>query len=799
MPRLLRTHFGYVAMSTAVLAVSIGVNLVVFTVVNALWIRPLPFPEPERVVTIPQASVTTLEQPRLKIFEGGVAGQVITSDTYEGLRPRIEVDGVGHQVETLGVTSGYFSVLRLAIRGRNFTSDDDREGAEPVAIISDRLWQQAFDRRVEVLGAVLPTKPIPIRIIGVAPAGFEGARRGEQADLWVPISVVRRFAPADWSSSGLPMMVIARLGAGQTAAIMEQRYRELMEPRMRDWMLAYNPSGLPTVIPLTDVFGTPESRTLLIRERDPLLVVSGLAMLVLFAGCATIAALVLMHYERRRGELALKISLGASRGRLVFELLRDLSLVAATGSAGGILVAVLGVRVVPALSLPGGVNIGRLDLSIDWRVCAVAIVASILTVFAAAALPVARSTRVRLAGELFAGPSATTLGSLRMRQSLLAFQVCATIIVLIAAGLFVRAVIHGFGGAAGFDVNRTLFVSVQEGASLRNATADPQSVITERSARLMPILREMPGVSDVAEGMAPIGSDASSSSLKSKTFKVSDQEYQLLAGVLTGSPNLLSTLGVPIVAGRHLTAADLPAMPHPAIITQSLAQRLWPEGGPLGQAFSLPQLRGGSYIVVGIARDFAFGSVARRGTGVVVTAGPGTSSILSNFVIRTDHPEIVLGAVRRTIKGQVVRVATGKEIVARDIGRQRLGAWFFSGFGLAALLLGVSGAFGLVAYLVESQRREFGVRLALGASMWHLVRRGLNAALGPVSAGVAAGLALGGIAAQVFAALLVGISALDVITYLLVAVTMLSCTAIVALAAAWRLRRTTPSDALRAT
>jgi ABC-type antimicrobial peptide transport system permease subunit len=173
--------------------------------------------------------------------------------------------------------------------------------------------------------------------------------------------------------------------------------------------------------------------------------------------------------------------------------------------------------------------------------------------------------------------------------------------------------------------------------------------------------------------------------------------------------------------------------------------------------------------------------------------------MVSEFVIRTDRPGMIVGMIRRTIKGEVVRVATGREVVARDIGRQRVGAWFFSGFGLAALLLGVGGAFGLVAYLAESRRREFGIRLALGADMAHLVRRALAAALVPVAAGVAAGLILAGIVSQLFEAFLVGISALDALTYILVALSMLSCAAVAALAAAWRLRRTNPSEALRAT
>jgi putative ABC transport system permease protein len=269
--------------------------------------------------------------------------------------------------------------------------------------------------------------------------------------------------------------------------------------------------------------------------------------------------------------------------------------------------------------------------------------------------------------------------------------------------------------------------------------------------------------------------------------------------VLQGGHNLLSVLGVPIPAGRALASADSAApVPRPAVITQSLAERLWPGGGALGETLSLPQSRGGPYLVVGIARDLAFGSLAGPGSGVIVTAGPGMSAIVSDFVIRTDHPEDVAGLLRRTIKGQVVRVATGREVVARDIGRQRLGAWFFSGFGIAALFLGVGGAFGLVAYLSESRKREFGVRLALGATMSDLMRHGLYAALIPVSAGVAVGLVTGALGSRLFSALLVGISPMDAAAYAVVGTTMLSCTAMAALAAAWRLRRTTPSDALRA-
>ena len=784
-----RRHLSFSVLSTFVLAVSTGVNVLVFTIVNALWIRPLPFPEPERMLTIP-GSITfgprDLSLPAFQIFGGGVAGQVVGNEAFEASRrlPQIDLDGRG--LETLSVTSGYFRVLRLTIRGRDFSDEDEREGAEPVAIISDQLWDRAFARQPEIVGAVVRSTPIPVRIIGIAPPGFTGARRGELTDIWIPISVGQRAAPEDVART---LLVLARLGPGQTFTEVSERFLALYDPRLfRSFQTA--------LTPLDSVFGTPDTATFVMREGKGLLLAAGLAMLVLLSGCATIAALVLMHYERRRSELALKIALGAGRRRLVLELMRELAMVAAIGGVASMVIAVVGVRLVGALNLPGGVEIGRLDLTIDWRVLAIATVATSLTLLAAVSVPIARTTRLRLAGELLAGPSGATLGSLRVRQTLLTFQVCMSIIILIVAGLFVRAVNHSLGRGAGFDIDRTLFVSVPSKPTPERDLQRLRTMQTERSERLRDVLRTVPGVNDLAHGFAPIGPDALRAGRRASTAKVANREFSLWIDRLAGSPELLSVLGVPMVTGRSLAAADAFGIPVPAVITQSLAARLWPDGGAVGETFHLVELRGGPYQVIGICRDFPFGSLTRPGDGTIVTARSG--GFETKLAIRTDSPATVAAMVRRTINQAGVRVASGEELVARDIGRQRLGAWVFSGFGFAALLLGVGGTFGLVAYLAESRRREFGVRLALGASLRDLVRHGLIASMTPVSVGVAAGLGLGAVISQTFKALLAGISTLDAVTYIGVAVTMLGSAMLAGLAAAWRLRQTTPSDALRA-
>jgi putative ABC transport system permease protein len=794
---LLHTHRGFLTMATFVLGVSVGVNLAVYTVVNAIWVRPLAFLEPNQVVTFPSSTFTTLETSRLSAFSNGVAAQVETSGWSAGLIPKLIVPGIGRPLETLGVTSDYFSLAGVAIKGRGFNAADDRDGAEPVAVLSDQLWASAFGRRTDVIGTVIGSEPARLRVVGVAPPGFRGLRRGERTDLWISTALVRQLAPPDWEDDPLPLVVFARLAPTQGLAEARQAFDDAMPERDRRFFDA-NPTAVrPTLVPVTEVFGTPATRSIIVSEHDAVMVVAALAALVLVGGCATIAALILVHYERRRVEFALKRSLGASRAWLVAELLRDVGVVAACGSLAGLAVAWTGLRVLPGLSLPGGIDLARLELTIDWRVAAVAIGVTLTTLIVAALVPMVRATSARLGGELGAGMSGTSLASQRIRQGLLAVQVASTIVVLVSAGLFVRTVLLGFSTAPGFDVDQTVFVSVQEKSPYLDISSgtDPRAISAERTVRQMRAIAALPGVEEVASGVPPIGP---AGRFMFTQLRVGDQDHNVEGTQLVGSSNVLSALGVPLLAGRALTEADGAVRPYPAVISRSLAVRLWPDKDPLGQPLRVPTSRLGPFVVVGVAGDMAAGSLKAPGDGVIVTAQPHLNGVESYFIVRTKRPVGVAVEVKRSLVAQVVRVQTGRELVADDLGRQRLGAWFFSGFGLAALLLGTGGAFGLVAYLAESRRREFGVRLALGAGIGHLIGQGMWAALGPVVVGVVSGLVVAALVSRLFASLLTGIGTLDVTTYGLVAVVTLTSAAVAALLASWRLRDTSAADALRA-
>jgi putative ABC transport system permease protein len=446
-----------------------------------------------------------------------------------------------------------------------------------------------------------------------------------------------------------------------------------------------------------------------------------------------------------------------------------------------------------------------LDLSIDWRVLCAAILITVFSIASAATMPLVRFTRGSVAAELMAAHSTTSASSQRLRQTLLGVHVAVTIVVLIAAGLFVRAVAYGFSGGPGFDFAQTAYVEVQVVSPWLTAATDDNAriaAITKKTQLLEDGFRSLPGVENVAMGYAPIGVDQANYVLTPTKIDTRTERRDLRVGVLSGSAELLPTLGVEIRRGRALVRTDATIRPTPSVVTASLAEKLWPGLEPIGQTLSFGS-RHSSYTVVGIVPDFVYGSLTHPSDGVVVTIKSVGFGMEPPFVIRTRDPDRLVGSILKLVKEVVpdaprVTVSTGRDTITRDLGRQRLGAWFFSGFGLVALVLGAGGVFGLVAYLAESRRREFGVRLALGATPSGLVWTGVLAGLWPVSLGTTIGLVLASLVARIFISVLPGLSVLDPLTYSSVAILMIGGTAGAGLVAAWPLRRIPASDALRA-
>ena len=799
MSRYVWRNRGYLAWATLTLATTIGLNCVVFTVVNALWLRPLAFRDAHRLVTITSHVFVDLDAPILRDFES-VAGQSVTHQSLE-VRARLTLDQTDRELETLGVTPNYFTLLGLPIRGRDFISSDNSQGAEAVAIVSDNLWEQEFGRRPEIVGSVVRARPLSFRVIGVAPAGFQGARRGERADIWIASNLVPRLLPMAAGAATIPppLAVFGRTLPGQTALTMTKRLSDLNADDLH-WR------GL-NIVPLTDVFGMPDSMAILIREGNAFAIVAGLATLIFIGGSATLAALVIVHYERRRREFAARIALGCVGWRLARELVGEMIPLFVVGVTTAILIAYLGLRVIPSASLPGGVDLSRLDLSLDWRVLGFAVAGTLAVLLLATALPVRRCAYTHAATELLNGPVATaSAASQRVRQGLLGLHVCATVIVLIIAGLFVRAVLRGFSAGPGFDAGRTVFIRMRVVPPLTDSGSIEirQRLAAERTVRAVEALRFLNGVEIVAFGTSPIGPDALAVLTRNQSVETSHGNRELLLGSLRGSPELLAALGVPILVGRRLEPADARVTPRPIVVTASLARILWPAENALGQVLTVGGRSGGPSLVVGVAQDFLFGSFARPATGVVVGTGPPASGVESQFIIRAPFSAELSRQIRQALNKELPGlpgpvITSGRDMILKDLGRQRLGAWFFSGFGTTALLLSVGGVFGLVAYLAASRQHEYGIRLALGATSRDLIMHAVAVALIPVTIGALVGLILATTISRLLVSSLVGLSGLDPITYVLVAVMVLSLATAAALTAAWRLKHVTPVDALKTT
>jgi putative ABC transport system permease protein len=568
-------------------------------------------------------------------------------------------------------------------------------------------------------------------------------------------------------------------------------------------------------------------RTILVREGGVLQVIAIASLVVLVGGCATLMALVLVHYERRRREFAVRLAIGAARVRLLGQLAGELAWLVTAAGCAALIVAFWAVRLLPSLSLPGGVDMGRLDLSLDLRVLGAGVIVSAVTVAVGACVPLLRFTCPQLAQDLIGQTASATAGSVRLRQTMLAVHVTATVVVMVAASLFVRTVQHGFSTGLGVDTDRTLFVRVDQGAppdlgallaATRRRGLTPEvrgQLETQLAVRHAPVNRAIidavtavPGVRSVGIGPPLLGPDEAANVATPIALDIDGERRTIRIGFVPAGPAYLDSLQPTILQGRLLTSGDAVAelRPRPVVASVSLASMLWPGRSAVGQRLRLGYSSPSSeYEVVGVIQDIAFGSLRFDPALTLFTAADGRAEEgrVLRLVVRWDDSRVSDDTVRKAIAPLLtgdgrVTITTAREMLAADLGRERLGAWFFSGFSLVAFVLGIGGVFGLVAYLAESRRREFGIRLALGASLTRVLWISISAGVLPVMVGTVSGLIGASWLASASASLVHGISRLDGVSYAGGAFLMLAAAATASTVAAWRVRRISASYALRA-
>jgi putative ABC transport system permease protein len=774
---------GFTVVAAGTIALAVGLNTTFFTVFSAYALRPWAVPEPDRVVRVfngygaggfSRAAAEHLAS-ATKAFEGLFAARLAGTNV------------IGEDAARVAwVTGGYFSTLHAPIaRGRAFSLEDDRLRAPAVAVLSDGYWRRRFAADPSIAGRVLSIEGVSVTVAGVAAPGFIGTAM-ERTDLWMPLSAAAAFRPNErWVRDELlnpaaPAVRGSLLMAGRLApGVMPEQARaelDLLAAQFQEPAAA----GHRIVVRDTTVLGGPKG-----DASGVFVNMFAAVALVLLLACANVGNLLLARGAARRREVAVRLSLGAARARLVRQLMTESFVLAAVAAVPGLLMA----RWLPAVLLNATADRPMaLRLDVDVTVIAYALVLCVVSTLLFGLAPALHATRTPVSSALKDGHAG---GSARfaLRSVLLAAQVGVSVVLLVGAALLVRGVSHARGLDHGFDIDAVTVVSLDAPASAYDAARTRAF-----SAQLAQAIETLGGATPVAITQAlPFGSGNIKGS-----FAVPGRSDDEFNSVYEVSPRYFEVLGMRLLAGRLLQAAD---SGRGVIVNESLARRFWTTDGAVGQRIVVPPTNGwntpGDLEIVGVVGDAHTTDLLQAGPVIYQPfSGRGIPYVLARAGGRASI-ERIEAAVRRLDPRIRTRVAPLSSTIDARLRGTRVMASLALAVGALALTLASVGMFGVFAFWVQQRTREIGVRMALGARGSAVLR----AVLASSARAIAAGLALGWLGAVAAAGLLrqslFGLSALDPIAYL-AAMAVLAAAALLATAVpARRAMRVDPVVALR--
>ena len=789
--RQLGKNPGFTAVAVLTLALGIGANTAIFSIVNAVLLRPFPYQAPERLVILEERiSAGGSFSPSYPNFVDWRA-QNMAFDSIAAVRGNesFNFTGAGEPERLQGrlVSAEFFSTLGIQpLLGRDFLPEEDRPGTTPAVILSYGFWQRRFGADPDVLGKQLTLNNQSFTVVGITPANFQF---GLEADVTVPIGLsAERFANRGRDPG---TGVVARLKPGVSqqqgetelnlvAARLEQQYPETNKGRR--------------------VLVTPLHESIVGNVRQPLVILLGAVGLVLLIACANVANLLLVRSSARQKEMAVRVALGASRATLVRQLLTENVLLAALGTALGILLAFWGISLI-ASRLPDGIP--RLqEAQVDAPALVFTLAVSLLTSLLFGLAPALQASRPTLTEGLKEGDRGSSGRRQRLRSVLVVGEVALTLTLLVGAGLLIQSFRRVLQVDPGFKAQNLLMMQV----SVNNPDGQQVANFFEQ---LQQNVRNLPGVKSVAVSNGiPFGSTNFPAFLIEGRPETENKPSGLRYHV---SPAYFQTMGIGLIKGRLFTAEDTPATPSVAIIDEVLARRFFPNEDPLGHRLKASADAPGIEIV-GIVRHAEPNSLDAQGPApaqfyfsfnqIPAERLPGYVRRI-NLLTRTEvEPLGLASAVRGQVaalnKDQAVfNVRTMEQTVAQSVAARRFSMLLLTVFAIVALGLASLGIYGLMSYAVAQRTREIGVRMALGAQMSDVLKlvvgQGMKLALVGVVLGLVASVAL----MQLMKTLLFGVSATDPLTFILIALLL----TVVALLACWlpaqRATKVDPMQALR--
>jgi predicted permease len=819
---------GFTAVALASLALGIGANTAIFTLINAVLLRPLPVPHPEQLYLLGKGtwvgSVDEMPNRSWQLYSYRFFKDFSAqTQSFSGVAAQSSIQmsshivlggGAAEQVRIDLVSGSYFNVLGVPpalgrVIGKN---DDGAPDASPVAVASWGWFQRHFQGNPTAIGQSVHIQGRDYTIIGVAKPGFTGLQPAEPADLWIPLSMEKEISPgwnglADYNFQSLYLIGREKPGVPLTQANEESSI--LLRQLARAEFLGGGGSAEDLAklqkarIDLNSASGGLPG--LKVKFTAPLTILMGIVALVLLIACANIANMLLARGVARARELAVRQALGATRRRIMVQLLTESFLLAVAGAATGALLASRGLQLLFVLGGEGQVSTPAIDLSPDYRVLAFTLSITVLTALLFGIAPALRSTRLDLTPALRDGhgsSSASARGALS--RSLIVGQIALSILLLTAAGLFLRSLRNLTRVDLGFDPRNVTVFSLDEYSA--NLPLDARLVQLQQ--QIEGKVQSLPGVQSASFSMFTFNQGEWSGGMGAQGVALNSANTEDVLYNVIGT-QYLKTVGIPMLAGRNFTAQDNATSPHVAIVNETLAHAFFPNESALGHHVCICNPHGQKLEfdveIVGVVRDAKY---VRMGEGQNMAAYfPYAQRIqyFGNFSVKSSvSTASLIPAVRRVIAevNPQITVAQAEPLAAQvqgSIATQRLIGWLTAFFAFLAVFLAAIGTYGLIAYSVARRTNEIGIRVALGAQtrtlVWMVLRESLRLLAGGLLVGVPVALAVARGLTSVLREQLFQVSAMDPVAFVSACVVVSAMT----VAAAWvPARRATQVDPLTA-
>ncbi len=761
-----RNHPGFIGVALLSLALGIGANTSIFSLMDALMLRQLPVRQPNQLRLLgpnrmagtytgfPGGEADLYSQP----FLGRVRAQnQVFSDVagVESMRADVHgrFAGDNNEPEPLKirlVSGSYFSLLGVGpAAGRVLTLEDDQKpDANPVAVMSYAFWQRRFSREASVIGKALTFNGASYNIIGVAAREFSGTIVDESPDLWIPLSMQAQVQPWLDDPRGNLMQtlwLIGRLKPGVSQAAAQTNANVVYQQWLHE-VAGASPSALRVedmrkarIQLYPAATGSSDLRR---QFSDPLRILMVLVGLVLLIACVNIANLLLAQATGRQREIAVRLALGADRGRLMGQLLSESLLLAFVGGALGVLIAWWGGQLLLAL-VQNGPDKAPLEVGPNGHVLLFTFGLSLATGLFFGLAPALRMTRVDVAPSLKEGKgTARSQSRSRFGQSLVAGQVALALFLMIGAGLFVRTLEKLEQTNTGFDRTRTILLQIDSDAS--NAKG---SALVALRRRVEERIRALPGVKAASYSMLTYNQGQWFTSLWPDNVQRLESTAVSVDGNRVG-PEYFSALGVPMVMGRSFEPQDTPQSAKVAMVNEALAKKLYPGQSPIGRRLIRGLEKPDEYEIVGVVKDAKYLSLREKTKPMffVDTNQEKVPDAYNDLVVRVQgRPEAFMTEIRAAIRSEdpnlaVWEMMTLGEAVERSLGREKLLAKLAGFFGVLALLLASIGLYGVMAYSVARRTNEIGIRMALGAQPGAVLSMVLRESVVVVAVGFAAGI-----------------------------------------------------------